>query len=145
MKRHLWSLAVTLIFLSLAAGSSEPNRSSSSDASVGSVPSPPAQSREEIAGQNVELTSFDWKKGGFDSVMLADFTIRNRNDFPVKDITITCVSSGNSGTEIDRQRKTIFDVVKAKKRRTFHGVNMGFIRSEATRSRCEATGAFPAN
>lgn len=142
MRRHLLSTAAVLFFILLAIGSTDTNRSSSGDSSTTTPPTPP--SREEIALQNVELVSFDWRKGGFENVMLADFTIKNGNDFPVKDITITCTHSGNSGTEIDRNTKTIYEIVKPRKKRTFHEVNMGFIHSQATQSRCKVVGVVPA-
>ena len=142
MRRDLLSIVAVLAFIALAAGSTDTNQTSSGSGVSSYTPTPP--SREEIARQNVELVSFEWQKGGFGSVMLADFTVRNKNDFPVKDITITCIHSGNSGTEIDRNTKTIYEIIKPQKKRTFREVSMGFIHSEATRSRCEVSGVVPA-
>jgi hypothetical protein len=142
MRKHVMSLCAVAVFAFLAVGSSDSR--SGSDSRVEAYTPPPPPSSEEVAARNVEIVNFDWYKGGLDNVMLADFTIMNSNDFPVKDITIRCTHAANSGTEIDRNIHTIYEVVKPKKRRSFRKVNMGFIHSQATRSSCVIVSAVPA-
>jgi hypothetical protein len=79
---------------------------------------------------------FTWSKGGFDSIMLVNFTFTNPTPYPARDITVTCVHSAPSGTEIDRNTRTIYEVVPAKGRKVVRDFNMGFIHSQATSSRC---------
>lgn len=137
-------LVLLVLFLIglLAGGGGDSGGGSSSSVSSPSAPTPP--SREELAFQNVELVDFSWSTGGFDNIMMAKFVIRNNNDFPVKDITIKCTHSGKSGTEIDSNTRTIYETIEPKKKRTFRDFNMGFIHSQAARSRCQITGALPA-
>ena len=106
---------------------------------------PPPPSRDEEAARNVEITKWSWKKGGFDSVMIATFTFKNNNDFPVKDITVRCEHEGPSGTTIDTNIRTIYERVEPHKKHTVRNFGMGFIHSQANRSSCAVTGAIPAN
>jgi 5-keto 4-deoxyuronate isomerase len=92
----------------------------------------------------VELAHFSWKTGGFDNIMMATFVIRNNNAFAVKDITIKCTHSAESGTEIDSNSRTIYEIIQPKKKRTIRDFNMGFIHNQAKRSRCQITGVVPA-
>jgi hypothetical protein len=86
---------------------------------------------------NALKLTFTWSKEGFGNVMQANFTITNKGTRDVKDLEITCTHFAKSGTQIDRNTRTIYDVVKAGKTRTFRNFNMGFIHSQADKSRCE--------
>jgi hypothetical protein len=68
--------------------------------------------------------------------MLATFTFKNDNDFDVKDVAVQCDHSANSGTVIDRNTRTIYEVVKAHSTKTVRGFNMGFINSQAASTAC---------
>jgi hypothetical protein len=85
---------------------------------------------------DLELTDLRWKKGGFDNVMLATFSFHNKNQFDVKDISVICEHSSPSGTKIDSNRRTIYEIIKANGKKTFREFNMGWIHSQATRSSC---------
>jgi hypothetical protein len=87
------------------------------------------------AQKNTKL-DFTWKKAGFDNIMQATFTITNTNAFPVKDIEVLCEHSANSGTVIDSNRRTIYDIVPANGKRTFKDFDMGFIHSQASKTSC---------
>jgi len=82
---------------------------------------------------------FKWTKGGFGSIMIADFTITNLSDYPVKDLDVTCNHFANSGTKIDSNSRTIYETVPAKGKKVVKDFNMGFIHSQAARSSCEIT------
>lgn len=75
-----------------------------------------------------------WKEGG--SLMQGNFVVYNDNDHDIKDVEISCVHFGNSGTEIDRNTRTIYEVIPAGERKGVSGFNMGFIHSQAARSSC---------
>ena len=78
---------------------------------------------------------------GFDTVMIATFTLSNDNAYAVKDIRIRCELSGNSGTNIDTAEETIYDSIPASTTRTFPDVSMGFVRSQTSRANCEIKSA----
>lgn len=88
-------------------------------------------SPRELAIKSTNL-DFNWRKVGFDSVMEADFTITNKSSYAIKDITIECTHSAKSGTIIDSNKKTIYDVVPANSTKTFSKFNMGFINSQVS-------------
>ena len=89
--------------------------------------------------QRVELTNFSWKTTAFDTIMEANFTLNNTNPFPIKDIAIKCQHSANSGTVIDSNSHTIYDIIPSNASKTFNDVNMGFIQSQASKSSCWVT------
>jgi len=82
---------------------------------------------------------FKWRKEGFDSVMEADFTVKNGSNFDIKDLEITCHHFAKSGTQIDSNTRTVYDVVKAHSTKKFMKFNMGFIHSQAAQSSCAVT------
>ncbi len=84
----------------------------------------------------VSIVKFDWHKGGFDSVMIADFTIKNANTFPVKDLTISCKTRAGSSTVISEPSTTLYEVIHAKESKRFSKVSMGFIDTQSTRAGC---------
>ncbi len=103
---------------------------------VGSSSSPAAPDPHEEALAKLKL-EFDWKLGGFDNVILATFTVKNGNDFAVRDLQIRCEAFGKSGTRIDRNTRTIFDVVKAKGTKRLPEANIGFVNSQADKLSCQ--------
>ncbi len=79
---------------------------------------------------------FNWSKGGFDAVMIANFTIKSTLQFQVRDIEIACTTAGASGTNLSATTKTIYDVVPAKATKRFSDVNMGFINTQSASANC---------
>lgn len=82
------------------------------------------------------IIRWNWSKEGFDNIMIATFTIKNNANFDIKDAEITCIHSTPSGTQIDRNTRTIYEVFRAGRTRTIREFNMGFIHTQATRSGC---------
>ncbi len=78
--------------------------------------------------------TYTWSKEGFGNVMTGNFTVNNKSVYAVKDIEVTCDHFAKSGTRIDRNVRTIYDVVKAKSKKTFSDFNMGFIHDQAATS-----------
>jgi len=97
---------------------------------IGTTPTP-----KYAALQNTKV-DMSWEKGGFGSVMLATVTVRNNSDYPVKDIQIQCTHYAKSGTQIDSNTRTIFDVIPAKSTKVFPKFNMGLIHSQVESSAC---------
>lgn len=98
-----------------------------------------ARDMERYPERFVKISNFSWSKSAYGSVMEATFTIKNTLPFAVKDIRVKCSHSAPSGTVIDSNERVIYEVIKAKKARTFREFNMGFIHSQATRSGCRIT------
>lgn len=100
--------------------------------------------RKADAVKDLEIIDFQWGKEGFGSIMEASFTIRNSGATDVKDIEIECTHFAPSGTKIDSNTRTIFEVIKAGESRTFTKLNMGFIHNQADKSVASIKSAVPA-
>ena len=100
-----------------------------------------AEAKKKEAIKDLEIVNFKWNKEGFGSVMEADITIKNNGTVDVKDIKIECVHYAPSGTKIDSNTRTFYEVIKAGESREFKGVNMGFIHSQAEKSESTITSA----
>lgn len=109
------------------------------------IASPSVSSREERTDspRNQALDQikldFTWRKGGFETAMIVDFVITNPSPWRVKDLEVTCDHFGPSGTKIDSNVKTIYEIVEPKGTKRVSQFNMGFIRSQATQSSCTVT------
>lgn len=104
------------------------------------TPGVPTRTAYQIAMEHPErlvtLSKFSWEKGGFDTVMIANFTLKNENEFPVKDFVLSCDLYGNSGTQVGTVTHTLLEIVGGGKTKRFNDVNMGFVDSQAKRSSC---------
>lgn len=99
-----------------------------------SIPISQKNTKGEIASK-LEL-DFSWRKVGFGSIMEADFKIINNSEEDVKDIDIQCNHYAKSGTKIDSNSRTIYEVIKANSKRSFNNFNMGFMHDQANSSSC---------
>ncbi len=127
------SLATWLVLgIFIIGGIGMSNKSSSGSSSV------PLTPKEEAQNQ-VTLEDFNWGTSGFGSVMMADFKIKNDSKYLVKDIEITCKDYAKSGTEIDSNKRVIYDSVEAGKSKKIKKFNMGFIDSQVNQSNCKIT------
>ena len=117
------------------------NGGSSSKSPNDATKEPPARvlSPKEKALASVTLEKLNWKKGGFDSVMLISTKIKNDGVQDVKDIEIECTHFSNSGTRIDSNKKVIYELVKAGKSVSIKDFGMGFIKSQASSTSCSIT------
>lgn len=104
--------------------------------------SPAAPSASDIKAQvmnQVKIQKFSWNKSGFGNVMMATFSIENKSKSDVKDIEITCEHAAKSGTNIDSNKKVIYDNVSSGKTKIIRDFNMGFIHSQASATSCRIT------
>jgi hypothetical protein len=72
------------------------------------------------------IENFSWSKEAFGSVMEANFVIKNKLPWPVKDIEVRCQHSAPSGTLIDSNTRTIYQRFEANQTRRVSKFNMGF-------------------
>ena len=90
---------------------------------------------KQVAKRNLKL-DYEFKRSGFGNVLIADFKITNESNSTVKDIEIKCTHFAKSGTKIDSNTRTIYDVVSAHSTKSIKKQNMGFIHSQANTSSC---------
>ncbi len=94
---------------------------------------------QEFASAETKLVDFTWEKGGFGTVMMANFTIRNDSPVDVADVKIRCEHYGASGVVLDQNAGTAFGVVKAHSTTRIPSVNMGFLNAPVGNSRTTKT------
>ena len=129
---------VVFLGLIILGGMSSVLRNSEDGVTTPKVDPTPKVEPKNIALSQVSL-KFHWTKEGFDNIMQANFTIKNESVYDVKDLEINCEHYAKSGTLIDSNKRTIYDVVKAHSTKQFKNFNMGFIHTQAVKSSCAVT------
>jgi hypothetical protein len=102
---------------------------------------PPAASAEAPPVNGLKISSQSWRRGGLGSKALITFTLRNDNDYAVKDIEIACVFSRRDGSHLTDRKRIIPDTVNMKSRKTFARLHIGFVNIFANKAKCTPIGA----
>lgn len=84
----------------------------------------------------VHLSRQSFRRGGLGSKALMTFTVRNANDYDVKDLEIRCAFRSRDGRYTTERRRILDDTVGMKSRRAFPMTLMGFVNIKATKARC---------
>jgi hypothetical protein len=104
------------------------------------APASPARSPERIALDSIEVKNFEWVRGGFGTVAIAGFTIRNNGGTAVKDLTLACFGFAESGTKVDLASKVLYVKIGPRKRRHFAEQNLGLISHDVDKLVCRVVG-----
>jgi hypothetical protein len=108
-------------------------------ASVDPVPSASASdtSAATAAGlDRMKISSQTWRRGGLGSKALVTFTVRNDNDYAVKDVEIVCAFARRDGSHLTDRNRVLADTVGMKSRKTFARVPVGFVNVNADQAKC---------
>lgn len=92
------------------------------------------ESKSPIEG--LRISSQSWRRGGLGSKALVTFTLRNANDYAVKDIEIACAFTRWDGSHLTDRRRVIPDTVNTKSRKLYAGVLVGFVNVNANKAKC---------
>jgi hypothetical protein len=84
----------------------------------------------------LRISSQSWRRGGLGSKALVTFTLRNSNDYAVKDIEIACAFKRGDGSHVTDRRRVIHDTVNMKSRKRYAGMLVGFINVNANKAKC---------
>ena len=84
----------------------------------------------------LKIASQSWRRGGLGSKALVTFTLRNANDYAVKDIEIACAFKRRDGSHLTDRRRIIHDTVNMKSRKQYAGMLVGFVNVNANRAKC---------
>ncbi|MBR0778763.1 hypothetical protein JQ625_28385 [Bradyrhizobium diazoefficiens] len=91
----------------------------------------------EPAGlDRLKISSQTWRRGGLGSKALVTFTLRNDNDFAVKDVEIVCAFARRDGSHLTDRSRVFADTVSMKSRKTFARVPVGFVNVNADQAKC---------
>src|SRR3981189_3575524 len=108
------------------------------------LPSPAAEAVTPVETSPVDglkISSQSWRRGGLGSKALVTFTLRNDNDYAVKDIELYCSFARGDGSHLTDRTRTSRDAVNMKSRKTFARVHIGFININAERAKCSVVAA----
>jgi hypothetical protein len=89
----------------------------------------------------LKISSQSWRRGGLGSKALVTFTLRNNNDYAVKDIEIACAFARQDGTHLTDRRRVISDTVNMRSRKTFARLHVGFVNINANKAKCSLVAA----
>jgi hypothetical protein len=89
----------------------------------------------------LKISSQSWRRGGLGSIALVTFTLRNNNDYAVKDIEIACAFNRRDGSHLTDRTRLIRDTVNMKSRKTFARMHVGFVNINASRAKCSLVAA----
>lgn len=101
---------------------------------------PPAESPASPL-DGLKISSQSWRRAGLGSNALVTFTLRNNNDYAVKDIEIACAFNRRDGSHLTDRTRLIRDTVNMKSRKTFARMHVGFININASRAKCSLVAA----
>jgi hypothetical protein len=110
-------------------------------ANTGQAQFSPLEPAMQASVEGLKIMGQHWRRAGLGSNALVTFTLRNSNDYPIKDIEISCAFSRGDGTHLTDRSQIIHDTVKTRGRKTFTGVHVGFINVNAERAKCAPVGA----
>jgi hypothetical protein len=84
----------------------------------------------------LKIVSQSWRRGGLGSKALVTFTLRNANDYAVRDIEIACTFTRRDGSHLTARRRVIPDTVNMKSRKRYAGMLIGFVNVNANKAKC---------
>jgi len=139
----------TVIVAAQNTSLTEPNTNPvSSDPSEGAAPTDATQSTvpaaepgsappaETAPVDGLKISSQTWRRGGLGSKALVTFTLRNSNDYAVKDVEITCAFARKDGSHLTDRTRIIPGTVEMKSRKTFARMHIGFVNINANKAKC---------
>jgi hypothetical protein len=89
----------------------------------------------------LRISSQSWRRGGLGSKALVTFTLRNGNEYAVKDIEIACAFARRDGSHLTDRTRMIHDTVNMKSRKTFARLHVGFVNINANKAKCALVAA----
>jgi hypothetical protein len=89
----------------------------------------------------LQISSQSWRRGGLGSKALVTFTLRNRNDYAVKDIEISCAFTRRDGSHLTDRTRMIPAAVNMKSRKTFARMHVGYVNVNAHKAKCALVAA----
>jgi hypothetical protein len=103
---------------------------------------PPVEGGAEIAPvDGLKIARQSWRRGGFGSNALVTFTLRNANDYAVRDVEISCAFTRRDGSHLTDRKRIIPDTVDMNSRKTFARMHIGFVNINAQKAKCSLVGA----
>jgi len=103
---------------------------------TGTAPAAQPVTVERAPIDGLKIASQSWRRGGLGSKALVTLTLRNANDYPVKDIEIACAFARADGSHVTDRKRVIADTIGQKSRKTYAGMLIGFVNINANKAKC---------
>ena len=113
----------------------------SGDATATVAPASEAQAAAMAELGRLRISSQTWRRGGLGSKALVTFTLRNDNDYAVKDIEIICAFARRDGSHLTERSRVLADPVSMKSRKTYARIAVGFVNVNADQAKCSLVAA----
>ncbi|WP_236843413.1 hypothetical protein [Bradyrhizobium icense] len=123
-----------------AAASTDPNQAVGAAVPLDIAP-PETVDPAKSPLDGLKIVAQSWRRGGLGSKALVTFTLRNTNDYAVKDIEIACSFIRRDGSHLTDRRRIIRDTVKMKSRKRYAGMLVGFVNVNASKAKCSLVAA----
>ncbi|UZE47121.1 hypothetical protein [Rhodopseudomonas sp. P2A-2r] len=91
--------------------------------------------------QRLSISRQSFRRGGLGAKALMTFTIRNRNDYAVKDFELLCAFRGRDGRVVTERRRTIPETIAPKSRKAFPKIHVGHVSITAAKAKCRLLAA----
>jgi hypothetical protein len=150
-RRVLWLAAVLLVgcgawgLMSASEGNEsdavELQQASTQPESTQSAAPAPMAAQTPAELDHLRISSQTWRRGGLGSRALITFTLRNDNDYAVKDVEILCSFTRRDGSHLTDRRRVLPETVNMKSRKTFARVPIGFVNVNASQANCSLAAA----
>lgn len=89
----------------------------------------------------LKISSQSWRRGGLGSNAFVTMTLRNTNDYAVKNIEISCAFTRPDGGHLTDRTRLIHDAVNMKSRKTVARMHVGFVNVNASKAKCSLLAA----
>jgi hypothetical protein len=125
--------------MSLRDAAPTPTQDPAASAEQAAVPAPSPADASPLDG--MKISSQYWRRGGLGSNALVTFTLRNNNDYAVKNIEIACAFNRRDGSHLTDRTRVIRDTINMKSRKTFARMHVGYVNINASRAKCSLVAA----
>ncbi|UPK32439.1 hypothetical protein IVB18_29745 [Bradyrhizobium sp. 186] len=98
----------------------------------------PSEAQAPVVAEldRLRISSQTWRRGGLGSKALVTFTLRNDNDYAIRDVEIVCAFARRDGSHLTERSRVLADTVSMKSRKTFARVPVGFVNVNADQAKC---------
>lgn len=125
----------------LAAVETAPSGDPAATAAEASEAQAPAMAEAMAELGRLRISSQTWRRGGLGSKALVTFTLRNDNDYAVKDVEIVCAFTRRDGSHLTERSRVLADPVSMKSRKTYAHIPVGFVNVNADQAKCSLVAA----
>lgn len=89
----------------------------------------------------LKISSQSWRRGGLGSNAFVTMTLRNNNEYTVKDVGISCAFLRPDGSHLTDRTRLLPGAINMKSRKTFVRLHVGFVNVNAAKAKCSLLAA----